>query len=99
MVTGAEDGSWTLETLHGELVEHLERTTALSRPEAVRVLSDVMDYFAEDLPDLVRRRHRELASLGYANPAIFARLERELRAHRVVPPVLSRRQLRRAVYG
>ncbi len=92
-------GSIGLETLHAALVDRLQATTSLTRSEVVRVVGDVLDYFAEQTPDLVRRRHRELSAQHLTNPAIFDRIRDELPLHRVAVPQLSVRQLRRAVYG
>lgn len=88
-----------LEAVHGALIDRLCQTTSLTRPEAIRVLGDVLDYFAERTPELVRRRHRELSAHHLTNPLVFRRIRGELPAHRVVPPELSLRQLRRMVYG
>ncbi len=81
------------------LVDHVVTTTGLTPAEALRVVEDVVAFFAEDLETYVRRRHRELQTYGARNTEIFVRIGEELR-HRVVePPRLSERQLRRIVYG
>ncbi|GGX64513.1 hypothetical protein [Streptomyces minutiscleroticus] len=85
--------------MHDELVDHLTRTTPLGRGEALRVVQDVLAYFDETTEDYVRRRHRELQSLGLVNATIFERIAEELRYRAVAPPGLSLRQLRRIVYG
>jgi hypothetical protein len=82
-----------------DLVGHLTRTTPLTQGEAVRVLSDVLGYFAEPAEAYVRRRHAELRAAGLTNDPIFERIAAELPLRRVAPPELSRRQLRRMVYG
>ncbi len=84
---------------HGDLVDHLVRTTPLSRGEAHRVVLDVLAYFDEPTDAYVRRRHRELQSRGLANAEIFQRIAGELPHRAVAPPELSLRQLRRIVYG
>lgn len=94
--TAADPG---LEGLHANLIDRLEATTPLQRGEVVRIVGDVLDYFAEDVDDLVRRRHRELAAQRLTNAVIFPRIRRELPLHRVTAPDLSLRQLRRIVYG
>ena len=84
---------------HADLVAHLVRSTPLNEGEADRVLAEVFDWFAEQVPDFVRRRHRELAARGLTNDQIFAAIATEL-PERVFPaPPLSSRQLRRLVYG
>ncbi|MFC9280035.1 hypothetical protein [Streptomyces collinus] len=85
--------------MHEELVDHLTRSTPLSRGEALRVVQDVLAYFDETTQDFVRRRHRELQAQGLANTAIFGRIEADLRYRAVAPPELTLRQLRRMVYG
>ncbi|GEK04175.1 hypothetical protein TNCT1_64510 [Streptomyces sp. 1-11] len=85
--------------VHEELVDHLTRSTPLSRGEALRVVQDVLAYFDETTQDYVRRRHRELQAQGLTNTAIFDRIEADLRYRAVAPPELTLRQLRRMVYG
>ncbi|MFM9445420.1 hypothetical protein [Streptomyces acidiscabies] len=85
--------------MHDELVDHLMRSTALQRGEALRVVQDVLAYFDETTEDYVRRRHRELQTQGLVNTEIFERIEAELKYRAVAPPELSLRQLRRIVYG
>ncbi|WP_232665032.1 hypothetical protein [Pseudonocardia sp. TRM90224] len=84
---------------YDDLVAHLVRTTPLSAGEAARVVADVVGYFAEPLPEFVRRRHAELKRRGLTNEQIFAALDGELSTRRVAPPPMSARQLRRIVYG
>jgi hypothetical protein len=82
-----------------ELLEHLERTTRLTRAEAERVVAEVLEYFAEPLEEFVTRRHAELQGDELKNPEIFARIGAELRGRRFAAPELSERQIRRMVYG
>ncbi|MFE1951238.1 MULTISPECIES: hypothetical protein [Streptomyces] len=85
--------------MHEELVDHLTRSTPLSRGEALRVIQDVLAYFDESAEDYVRRRHRELQAQGQVNAAIFEQILADLPYRAVAPPELSLRQLRRIVYG
>lgn len=85
--------------MHDELVDHLTRSTPLSRGEAARVVQDVLAYFDETTEDFVRRRHRELQAQGLVNAAIFERIGADLAHRAVAPPELTLRQLRRMVYG
>lgn len=85
--------------MHDELVDHLTRTSPLSRGEALRVIQDVLAYFDETTEDYVRRRHRELQGQGLVNAEIFERIAADLPYRAVAPPELSLRQLRRIVYG
>ena len=82
-----------------DLLEHLERTTRLTRPEAERVVTEVLEYFSEPLELFVARRHAELQDEELKNPDIFARIATELRQRRFAAPGLSERQIRRMVYG
>lgn len=82
-----------------ELVQRLHRSTGMPLGVAERVVDEVMDHLAEPLESLVRRRHRELQSLGERNDRIYTRIAGEL-AHRPIgAPVLTERQIRRLVYG
>ncbi|WP_225822782.1 hypothetical protein [Streptomyces naphthomycinicus] len=85
--------------MHDELLDHLTRSTPLSRGEALRVVQDVLAYFDETTQDFVRRRHRELQGQGLVNTEIFERIEADLKYRAVAPPELTLRQLRRMVYG
>jgi hypothetical protein len=84
---------------YDDLIAHLVRSTPLNAGEAGRVVAEVVGYFAEPLPDFVRRRHAELKRRGLTNEEIFTALGAELATRRVAPPPLSARQLRRLVYG
>ena len=85
--------------VHDELVDHLTRSTPLSRGEALRVVQDVLAYFDETTEEYVRRRHRELQAQGLVNATIFERIAAELKYRAVAQPELTLRQLRRIVYG
>jgi len=85
--------------VHQDLVEYLTRSTALSTGEAARVVAEVVDYFAEPVPDFVRRRHAELRLRGLPNETIFTTIGAELSHRRFAAPDLTPRQLRRLVYG
>src|SRR5947209_506573 len=43
-----------------DLLEHLERTTGLTRVEVRRVVEEVLTYFSESTEQVVARRHAEL---------------------------------------
>jgi hypothetical protein len=82
-----------------DLLEHLERTTRLTRAEAERVVAEVLEYFSEPLERFVARRHVELQGEEVRNEEIFARIASELGERRFAAPELSTRQIRRMVYG
>lgn len=84
---------------HQVLVLQIARTTGLPPAVAARVLADVLAYFDETVPEFVRRRHRELQRRGRTNDEIFSQIAAELPARRVAATDLTRRQLRRLVYG
>ena len=82
-----------------DLLEHLERTTRLTRAEVERVVAEILEYFSEPLERFIARRHAELRGEELKNPEIFARIGSELRERRFAAPELSERQIRRMVYG
>jgi hypothetical protein len=82
-----------------ELVDYLARTTRLTRPEAARVVDDVLAFLSETPEDFIRRRHLALQAAGCSNSEIFARLSVELQSRRFRAGELSERQIRRIVYG
>ena len=82
-----------------DLLEHLERTTRLTAPEAARVVTEVLEYFSESLEHFITRRHGELQGEEMKNPDIFARIATEVGQRRFAAPGLSERQIRRIVYG
>jgi hypothetical protein len=84
---------------HTELVVRLCRSTGLPGSVAVRVLDDVLAFFDETIEDYVRRRHSELQRRDLTNDRIFDQVAAELPHRRFAGPPLSRRQLRRLVYG
>ena len=84
---------------HRDLVDHLVRSTPLSANEACRVVAEIVGYFAEPVPEFVRRRHAELKQRGLTNDQIFAAIGVELETRRFAALPLSVRQLRRIVYG
>ena len=82
-----------------DLVAHLERSTRLSRAEALRVIDDVLAFLDERPEDFVSRRHRALQGEGVANGQIFARIAAEVARRRFRAPAYSERQIRRIIYG
>lgn len=82
-----------------ELVDHVSATTGLGPAEASRVVDDVLAWYRESTPDFVRRRHAALHRRGVRNDQAFEVIAAELADRLVAPPLLSRRQLRRLVYG
>ena len=82
-----------------DLVAYLARTTRLSRPEATRLVDEVLAFLGERPEEFVCRRHRALQGEGLPNSEIFARLAAELERWRFRAPAYSERQLRRMIYG
>lgn len=87
------------DTPFDDLLDHLARSTTLSRGEAVRVVSEVVAFFHEPLDVFVKRRHGDLQSAGLSNAAIYGQILDELRFVRLAAPTLSVRQIRRLIYG
>jgi hypothetical protein len=82
-----------------ELLDYLVRTSRLTRPEAARVLNEIVAFMEETPEDFIRRRHLALQAQGHSNNEIFARLSDELARWRFRAGELSVRQLRRIIYG
>jgi hypothetical protein len=82
-----------------DLLEHLARTTRLSRSEAERVVAEVLAYFSESAEEYIVRRHAELRGEELRNPDIFTRIADEVRTRRFVALPLTERQIRRLIYG
>lgn len=82
-----------------ELLDYLVRTGRLTRPEAARVLNEIVAFMDETPEDFIRRRHLALQAEGYSNNDIFAKLSGELTRWRFRAGELSVRQLRRIIYG
>lgn len=82
-----------------ELLDYLVRTSRLTRPEAARVVDEVLAFMNETPEDFIRRRHLALQAQGYANAEIFTRLGDELARRRFSAGEFSQRQLRRVIYG
>ena len=84
---------------HDDLVQYLSASCPLSQAEAARVVADVLGYFSEPPEEYVRRRHRELKTVGLTNDSAFRQIAAEIPQRRYAPPEFSLRQLRRIVYG
>jgi len=82
-----------------DLVAYLVRTSRLSRPEAARLVDEVLSFLRERPEEFVCRRHHALQSAGLSNSEIFARLTAELERWRFRAPSYSERQIRRMIYG
>jgi hypothetical protein len=82
-----------------DLVRHIAVSTGLPETTAVRVVADVVAYFAETAEEFVQRRHDELRRRQRKNDEIWPVIATELGARRFAAPDLSERQLRRIVYG
>lgn len=81
------------------VVAYVVRTSRLSRPEAARIVDDVLASL-DELPEaFIRRRHRALQGEGLPNDEIFARIAAELPRRRFRAPDYTARQIRRVIYG
>ena len=63
------------------------------------MVAEIVGYFAESVPEFVRRRHAELKQRGLTNDQIFAIVGAELETRRFAALPMTARQLRRIVYG
>ncbi len=82
-----------------DLVRHLATSLAVSQREASRVVQEVVAFYDEPLPAVVRRRHAECRLRGMRNEAIYDLIVDELAARVVAAPPLTARQVRRIIYG
>lgn len=82
-----------------ELLDHIERTTRLSRGEAARLVAEVLAYFSDSVAEYVTRRHAQLQAEQRKNPLIFETIAAELQTRRFAAPPLTQRQIRRLIYG
>ena len=82
------------------LINHLCHGSGLTPSEARKIVDEVIAFFAETPEDFVRRRHLEIKQeLGLSNAQIFQRIEAELVQLVFAAPALTRRQIRRIIYG
>jgi len=82
-----------------DLVAYLVRTSRLSRPEAGRLVNEVLSFLDERPEEFVCRRHRALQGEGLSNGEIFRRIAADLERWRFRAPAYSERQIRRLIYG
>ena len=82
------------------LINHLCHSNDLSASQARRIIDEVIAYFGESPEQFVRRRHLEIKQeLGLPNKLIFERIETELTQLVFAAPTLTKRQIRRIIYG
>ena len=82
-----------------DLLQHLTQVSRLSPSEAHRLVEEVCAYFTEPVEGFVNRRHQELQADGITNEVIYQQIADELAERRFPPPSLSKRQIRRLIYG
>lgn len=81
------------------LLDRLVRIYGLPRPEARRIVEEVISFYGETPEAFVVRRHRQLQAEGMRNHAIYPRVATELEGWLFRARRLSERQIRRIVYG
>ena len=82
------------------LLDHLCNNSRLRIDEAEKLVSEVVEYFSETTDDFVIRRHRELMrDEGWQNEQIYRQIENEVDNIVFSSPHLTRRQIRRIIYG
>ena len=74
-----------------DLLDHLTALSRLSRPEAERLVAEVLAYYAETVEVFIERRHAELKREGLRNPEVWERLRVELEARRFAVSARSER--------
>jgi hypothetical protein len=82
-----------------DLVAYLVRSSRLERPQAARLVDEVLAALDETPEDFIRRRHRALQGEGLSNEGIFQRIGAELARRRFRAPPYTARQIRRIIYG
>jgi len=82
-----------------DLVDHVAASSGVSPAVARRIVEDVLAHQAESVEDFVIRRHRELASRGWKNAAIYEQVGQEVSRRLFKGPECSVRQIRRMIYG
>ncbi|MFK7893550.1 MAG: hypothetical protein AB8B63_22225 [Granulosicoccus sp.] len=81
------------------LLDHVCRHSALTESQATRLLQEIMAFYDETPHEFIRRRHYELQKSGLSNAEIYEQIDAELRHHRFSAEPMSKRQIRRAIYG
>jgi hypothetical protein len=82
-----------------DLIDYLVRSSRLTKPEAVRVVNEILEFMRDTAEDYIRRRHLQLQAQGLPNDAIFGQIAAELAQRRFRAPELTQRQIRRVIYG
>ena len=82
-----------------DLLTHLSNTSNLNKPEAARIVTEVLHYFDQTTDEYIRQRHQELQKSGLSNPQIYQLIEQELSARVFRSEKVSIRQIRRTIYG
>jgi len=82
-----------------DLLRQLRAMTGLEDALLEKILREIQAWYARDLHDWIRDRHRDLQRQGMRNQEIFSRLREEMDQILVRPPRLSERQIRRVIYG
>lgn len=91
MTTGHSDAN--------DLIDHLCRHSPLNAEQARQIVAEVNHYYRESVAEFVCRRHKALQHQGLSNSAIFEALVNEIAERRFAQEPLSKRQIRRLIYG
>ncbi|MDC7234498.1 MAG: hypothetical protein PQJ58_14795 [Spirochaetales bacterium] len=78
---------------------HLLSSYPLEEEVLDHLLDDLGEYFSDDLPDFISRRHQQLQREGLKNTEIYKRIQKEIEERRFTAGSLSIRQIRRSIYG
>ena len=63
------------------------------------LVEDLGDYFSKDPKEFISQRHQQLHLEGMKNEQIYKVIQKELQERRFSGPMLTTRQIRRAIYG
>ncbi|RDG34386.1 hypothetical protein [Oceanispirochaeta sp. M1] len=78
---------------------HLLSSYPLEEEVLNHLLDDLGDYFSDDLPSFISRRHQQMQKEGLKNTEIYKRIQSDLTERRFSAKPLSIRQIRRIIYG
>jgi hypothetical protein len=78
---------------------HLMATYGISDADFERLHEEFLAYFGQTVEEFVGRRHQELQKAGRRNDEIYRLIQAEAASRRFAVNDLSKRQIRRIVYG
>ncbi len=86
--------------LEQPFVNFLSASTGLPASVCHRLVLDVLANYDETIEEFVQRRHQELKNdAGLKNEEIYKKIVSEIPHRRFSAPTLTKRQVRRLIYG